>query len=282
MLIPAAEQDLHRYGHPAYLLSQDPTASCYPSYRDGIKTEADFLAAARQALESDTAELLLYVQGGVPTGWLSYFWLSEDRYLQLDSCCIADGTAQALTELLDRLSARFPGYTLYFGYPAENRVAARTLFAHGFSLLERSWDHSFSFAQPGPERLPPNVRRITRECFSLFRALYRPEPGTYWTCDRILAALEDWIIFVSGPEDAPEAAILLTGADRRYEVFGTAYSGGSFREDSLRTLLTACLAICRQQGAAHLTFFCGAEERPVLSALGFRCIGQYMLYSKAL
>lgn len=55
------------------------------------------------------AELLLFIQDGAVEGWLSYFWINEDKYLQLDGCNVRHGTTAALTELLDRLEARFAG-----------------------------------------------------------------------------------------------------------------------------------------------------------------------------
>lgn len=119
MLIPAIMEDIQTYGDIAYALARDPAHSCYPTYTDGIKTRADFLNAAKKALTRETSELLLFLLDGAVAGWISYDWIPKDRYLQIDGCNIQCGAAQALSELLARLSDRFAGYTAYFGYPAD-------------------------------------------------------------------------------------------------------------------------------------------------------------------
>ncbi len=190
MLISAAHEDIEKYGELAYALALDPARSCYPTYADGIKTKADFLAAAECALASETAELLLFIQDGAVEGWFSYFWINEDKYLQLDGCNVRHGTA-ALTELLDRLEARFAGYTAYFGFPGENREAADFLRARGFDCVERDWNFSFFFDGYTPVQCARGIEKISRRNFDLFRAVYRAEPDAYWSCDRILDALDD-------------------------------------------------------------------------------------------
>lgn len=282
MLISAAHEDIEKHGELAYGLALDPARSCYPTYADGIKTKADFLAAAERALASDTAELLLFVQDGAVEGWLSYFWISDGKYLQLDGCNIRRGTAAALVELLDRLEARFSGYTAYFGFAGKNREAADFLRARGFGCAERDWNFSFFFDGYVPAPCGHNIEKIARRNFDLFRAVYRAEPDAYWSCDRILDALDDWNIFVYSEDSRPAAAVYFTGGSGYYEIYGTSFAGGAFRDDIFRALMTAALCECAGLGAKYLTYLCGDGERRILPELGFRCVGRYVLYTKEL
>ena len=159
---------------------------------------------------------LLFIQDGAVEGWLSYFWINEDKYLQLDGCNVRHGTTAALTELLDRLEARFAGYTAYFGFPGENREAADFLRARGFDCVERDWNFSFFFDGYTPAQCARGIEKISRRNFDLFRAVYRAEPDAYWSCDRILDALDDWNIFVYSEGSRPAAAVFFTGGSGYY------------------------------------------------------------------
>lgn len=228
------------------------------------------------------AELLLFIQDGAVEGWLSYFWINEDKYLQLDGCNVRHGTTAALTELLDRLEARFAGYTAYFGFPGENREAADFLRARGFDCVERDWNFSFFFDGYTPAQCARGIEKISRRNFDLFRAVYRAEPDAYWSCDRILDALDDWNIFVYSEGSRPAAAVFFTGGSGYYEIYGTSFADGAFRDAIFRALITAALGECARLGAKYLTCLCGDDERRILPELGFRCVGQYVLYTKEL
>lgn len=282
MLLPAAPEDLQAHGAMLWALACDPARSSYPTYRDGIKTRGDFFAAAHAAAAGEASELLLFRLGSAVEGLAAYFWIPEDRYLQLTMLCIRHGTAQALEELLGHLSARFSGYTLYFGFPGENREAQDFLAAHGFSCAERAWNHSYFFDRAAPFPPATEAVRITARNFDRFRAAYRPEEGTYWTADRIAQTLDDWVLFTAPQTGAPIAAILAACRGAHAEIFGLTFSGGAFQEPPARALLTACLNACRDRGAKTLTFLSEDAERPLLQALGFSCIGEYRLYTRTL
>ncbi len=143
MLMKATVEDIKKYGELSYSLALNPAKSSYPAYGDGIKTKADFIDDAKRAVIKETSELLLFVMDGNVEGWISYFWIPEDGYLQLSGCNINRGTEQALAELLEMLETQFTGYTVYFGYPGENRDAINFLQAHDFKCIEEDWNHSF-------------------------------------------------------------------------------------------------------------------------------------------
>lgn len=87
MLVPLQEKDFDKYIDFAYELALDPARTFYHVYFDGIKTKADFIAKARRTFTRPTEEILLYQEDGEVEGWLYYFYLPEDRYLQLASSC---------------------------------------------------------------------------------------------------------------------------------------------------------------------------------------------------
>ncbi|MGM9681447.1 MAG: hypothetical protein ACI3XR_08075 [Eubacteriales bacterium] len=282
MLIKATLEDIQKYGESVYNTALNPVRSSYPTYRDGIKTKSDFFCDAERAVKKDTSELLLFRMEGNVEGWISYFWIPKDKYLQLTACHINCGTAQALTELLDWLETHFAGYTAYFGFPGENREAMKFLQAHAFKCIEKDWNYSLFFDDYELKNGVSCVERITRRNFDKFRTVYHAEPETYWNCDRIYETLDDWIIHVYIRANMPVATAFLTGDKEHYEIFGIEFVNGVFQESMLRELLTASLNECKRLGAKYMTYFCKEEEKHILQELGFKGIGQYVLYIKEL
>lgn len=282
MLIQATVEDIEKYGEMAYRLALDPTRSCYPAYGDGIKTKEDFLGAAERAVSRETSEVLLFSVDGTVAGWISYFWIPEDKYLQLNGFYIDHGTEQALTELIDRIEARFIGYTAYFGYPGDNWDAVSFLAEHSFKCIEQDWNHSFFFDSYIPKEYSFCVKQIFRQNFDKFCAVYHADPETYWNPDRILETIDDWIIFVYDQADIPAATVFLKGDNGYFEIYGTEFADGTFQENVFRELLAASLNECKRRGAKYMTYFCGEEEKHILSELGFKCVGQYVLYIRTL
>lgn len=282
MLMKATAEDIKKYGEWAYSLALNPIKSGYPTYGDGIKTKADFLDAAKRAVAGETSELLMFRMDGNVEGWLSYFWISEDKYLQLDGFCINRGTHQALTELMDMLGTRFTGYTAYFGYAGENRDAIEFLQGHDFKCIEQAWNHSFFFDGYVPAKCAPAVEKVSRQNFHKFRAVYHADPETYWNCERIFERIDDGVIFVYNQDAAPAAAVFLIGNDGYFEIYGIEFADGVFQEKVFRELLTSSLGECKRLGAKYMTYLCKEEEKHILAELGFKCVGQYVLYSKTL
>lgn len=135
MLVKAVTGDVAKYGDFAYALALRPKKSSYPTCCDGIKTRADFMAAAERAVSGETSELLLFSLDGTVEGWSCYEWIPSEHYLQLTGFHVNRATERALTELLARLEAEFSGYTAYFGFPSENTAALGVLAALGFRCV---------------------------------------------------------------------------------------------------------------------------------------------------
>lgn len=220
MLIKATLDDVKKYCDFIYGIALDQTKSCYPTYADGIKSKEDFIADTEKGVTQDKRELLLFSIDGKVEGWLQYYWIPQDHYLQLYSCNINRGTRQALIELLALLKERFPGYTLYFGFPETNTDAINFLLKDGFKCIEENWNNSFFFDSFHLLQDDPNVARIDRDNFDDFRAVYKPDDDTYWNCDRILDQIDQWIILVYYNENSPVGTIFLQGSSDYYEIFG--------------------------------------------------------------
>lgn len=285
MLRKAGAEDVEKYGDFVYELALDQRRSAYPTYTDGIKSKKDFFADAAKNVAEDTSEVWLFYLEGVLEGWLSYFWIPEERYLQCTACSIRRGTEQALAELLELLKTDFQGYTAYFGFPDMNEEAIRFLRENEFCCLEEAWNNSFYFKEYEflPER--EGIVRINRDNFDVFRKVYRPDGDTYWNCERILESLEAWTVFVYETGSSPVGTVFFQGNNGYYEIFGMEFADGRYREEACSAMLGAALNHCRRAGAEYLTFFCEKSEDAVQKAvqeLGFRCVGGYVCYSRQL
>lgn len=90
------------------------------------------------------------------------------------------------------------------------------------------------------------------------------------------------MVFVACREGTPIASVFLTGSEGCFEIFGSSFAYGIFRAETFRELLTAALDECKRMGAKYLTYLCGEEEKKALQGLGFRFVGEYVLYTKKL
>ena len=282
MLVRAALDDVEKYCDFIYGIALDQTRSCYPTYADGIKTKEDFIANARKGVTQDNWELLLFSIDGTVEGWLEYYWIPQDNYLQLYSCNVNRGTEQALAELLALLREHFPGYTLYFGFPGSNTEAIHFLQKNGFECIEEEWNNSFFLERF--DQLPddPDIVRISRSGFDDFREIYKPDEDTYWNCDRILEQIDQWVILVYYRDDCPLGAVFFQGKDGYYEIFGIVSADGKYQENIYRALLAAALNCCKRMGAKHVTYFCDEDIYEVVLDLGFQCVGKYVCYIKTI
>ena len=282
MLTKATLRDVEKYCDFIYDIALDQTKSCYPTYADGIKTKEDFIANARKGVTQDKWELLLFFVDGTVEGWLEYFWVPQDNYLQLCACNINKGTEQALAELLALLQEHFPGYTLYFGFPGSNTDAVHFLLKNGFECIEEEWNNSFFLESFIPLTDNTDIVRIGRNNFDDFREVYKPDNDTYWNCDRILEQIDQWIILVYYSDGHPIGTIFFQGEDGYYEIFGIESANGKYQENIYRTLLVAALNYCKHMDAKYMTYFCKEDIHEVVLDLGFQCVGKYVCYIKTI
>lgn len=276
MLTPLKRAQFAQYAEFAYQLSLDPARSCYPAYFDGVKTRDDFLRAAREALESETAQILLFTQNGRVQGWLQYFWTADERYLQLTVCSVAAGTAAALAEFLLYARRRFAGFSCVCGFAEENTQALAALQEAGFSCIERLCNNACVLARL-PERFPcPPLVRVTRENFDRFRALHAPAEGElYWTSDRILQTLERWQILLLEDGGADVGAVYMAAEESVWELYGAEAVPGA-PDAVYAALLAGALRHAKRQGARYVTYLCEPAREAQAQAAGFTRVGGYV------
>lgn len=147
MLIPLKREEFDKYIDFIYALALDPAKSGYPTYTDGIKTRADFVERSLQAFERENEDILLYEREDRVTGWIHYFYLSDEKYLDTCSFCIAEGMGDAVREFIAFAREWFPGSELCLGFPGENTQAAEALEAVGFTCIERDFNGGFEWGQ---------------------------------------------------------------------------------------------------------------------------------------
>lgn len=283
MLKKLQEKDFKRYVDFAYQLALDRTRSGYPTYADGIKTKDDFVARARKAFSTDNEEILLYERNGETAGWIHYYYLPEDHYLDTCSFCIAFGMREALAEFIAFAQEHFSGSELYLGFPRENTEAVAVLESWNFSRIEESYNDVVDFGNYVLQPEGTGVVSVTRENYELFSGLHRQVDGDmYWNAARILDAIDRWRIYVCLRNEKTAGAIYYMDNALMPEIFGVDFPGGIYNRDVYRTLLTTVLNDCKRRGARHMIFFNDGESQTDAVACGFRCIGEYVCFKKEL
>ncbi len=285
MLRLLQESEFDRYIEFAYGLALDPARSGYPTYCDGMKTKQDFIDRTRKSLDRPGEDVLLFVVDGEAEGLIAFEHPEEERYLHTHTFNIRRDTGRALAEFVDYCRARWPGFTLDLGFPAENAEALGWLEGRGVPCNERSWN--FLLNLDGYEPLPedPSVRRITAENFEDFAAVHRQIQGDmYWNCDRVRNTLDRWAIFVAGAGEAAGEVLMTLDDDPHQEIFALEFADGQYHGEAFRGLLTAALNCLKARGTKWLTFFVdeGAPEGEALRTLGFRLVGTFVCHRLAL
>ena len=283
MLKKLQEQDFDRYVEFAYQLALDMTRSGYPTYADGIKTKDDFVARSRKAFSTANEEILLFEYYGATAGWIHYFYLPEDHYLDTCAFCIASGTREALTEFIAFAQEHFPGSELYLGFPGENAEAVAVLESGGFDCIEESYNDAINFEDYVLQPEDADILPITQENYELFSGLHsQNDCDMYWNSARILDKIDLWQIYVCLRNGKTTGAIYYMDDMSMPEIFGVDFPEGIYDSDVYRALLTAALNDCKRRGAKHMVFFNESESQADALACGFRCIGKYVCFKKAL
>lgn len=254
----------------------DLTHSAYPTYTDGIKTQADFARAVHRAASEDWGEVLVHLWGDRVNGLLVVD-VTDDAYVSLHVCLTHAHQAECLGEALAYLRRKHAGKTLWLGFAPENTEMQAFAEANGFMLLEDSvnWNISLVSWQPGAAERP--VQRVDAANYEAFRALWTDE-NMYWNADRIRAVLDRWMLFVT-VDGRGSVACLDEGA--MLEIFGFQYRDG-YDEATHRALMTACLNVAAKRGSGYLTYFADREETAVMQSLGFRRVSGYCCYEMKL
>lgn len=143
MLVKATKDDIEQYMDFAYSLALDQTRSGYPLFSDGISTKEQFVDQVWKSYRNDDRDILLFIMNGVVEGWIQFFYIEQDRYLQTNGFLINSNTEQALTDFMEYTRVHFAGYDLYLGFPKRNSNAISFLQKTGCRLIEESYHDIF-------------------------------------------------------------------------------------------------------------------------------------------
>ncbi|MBR6413172.1 MAG: hypothetical protein IKS21_00995 [Oscillospiraceae bacterium] len=269
-----------------YALALDLTKSGYPTYCDRIHTKEDFLARRLKAFERETEEVLFFESDGIVQGLVHFFWLPEDRYLQLLCFLTNVATDQALTEFLDDIRQRFHGYDVYFGFPGENVSAVEYLKEHGFECIEDDFNNTALLDRLILAPDQNGMTRIGKENYASFETLHRQIDGDmYWNSERILADLDKWAIFVKEKDGEAQGAVYYKKdgiIDGYFEIVGVDLNGRGHQPELVEALLNAALFDAKCRGGRYMTFFCEKEYEETAKKCGFLCIGNYLCFKTRL
>lgn len=281
MLMKPTAEEAEKYIDFAYELALDPTRSGYPTYTDGIKTKEDFVEVCRRRLTRRDRQVLLYLEEGVVSGWIQYVFLEEEAYLQTEIFNIAGNIAQALSEFTDYCEENYHGYTLYLGFPAENRSAVSFLAGSGWKCIERNYNDVLFFDRYEVQPESAEIVRVTRDNFCEFRKLHEPIEGEmYWNSDRLYEDLDNWGIYLYRRDGAPIGAIYCTDEKILMEIFGVDFAQDRFDESVFRQLLIKVLNDCKKSGKKYMVFFNDEQSQKTVLDIGFTCVGEYVLHIK--
>ena len=277
MLVKATKKDIERHMEFAYSLAMDQTKSGYPLWSDGVSTKEEFAERVWKSYESEDRDILLFVVDGVTEGWIQFFYIAEDRYLQTNGFLINSHTERALTEFLEYAHGRFPGYDLYLGFPKRNTDAISALQKRNCRLIQECYHDIYIFDGADIHTETEGIVRVTESNFSEFRKIHQTDPETYWNSERIFQALDEWLIYLLYRENIAVGYICVKNGD----IVSLGYGDNTFDKSAYKSLVTVILRDLQAAGYKKLIFFNDDEEsQSAALELGFSCVGEYVLYIK--
>lgn len=274
MLRAAHEEELDALIGAFWPVALDLTHSAYPTYTDGVKTREDFASAVREAHQAEWGEVLVHVRDDADNG-LIVIDVADDEFVSLHICLTHAHQPECLAEALAYIAGKHPGKTLWLGFAPDNAEMLAFAQANGFTLLDDTVNWNIALADWQPVQPDMPVLPVTLENYAAFRALWTNE-DMYWNADRIEAAFDRWMLFVTADG---RGAVACMDEGVMLEIFGFQYRDG-YDETVHRALMTACLNAAR--GAKYLTYFSDREESAVMQSLSFRRVSDYRCYEKKL
>lgn len=277
MLVKATKEDIAQYMDFAYTLAMDQTKSGYPLWSDGVSTKEEFVERVWRSYESEDRDILLFLVDGAIEGWIQFFYIVEDRYLQTNGFLINSHTEQALTEFLEYAHAHFPGYDLYLGFPKRNIDAISALQKENCRLIQECYHDIYVFDGSAIQVETDGIVRVTESNFSEFREIYQTDPETYWNAERISLTLNEWSIYMLYREDTVAGYVCARNGD----LVSLGYRDNVFDKSAYKALVTVMLRDVQAAGYKHLIFFNDEESQSAALELGFICVSKYVLYLKS-
>lgn len=277
MLRKLEVNEFDKYVQFAYELNMKAETSSYPIYYDGIKTKEEFINDEAYSLKSDTSEILLFIVQDKVIGWINYYWIEEEKYLQVSTCSIKESVSVLAKELVSYFNDRFNGYDLFIGFPEENKDAINAFMENGFRIHEESFNTNIIEVESIKTKEKSNdVLMITKDNYSLFETLHtETDEEMYWTSNRIYEDLDNWLVFVSVKKSIPYGAICAFVRGGFCEIFGLNFKD-KFNSNIFMELVNVLLIECKKRKIKSIGFFVDEEELLYAEKLGFKNIGKYI------
>lgn len=280
MLRSCSKNEFDKYTDFIYELAMDLTKSGYPTYCDGIKTKAKFVERSLKAFERDTEHILLFEYEGEVQGMIHFFWVPEDYYLQTICFNINNAMEQAISDFFAYVGERFKGYDVLLRFPAENHSAVNFLAGQGFECIENDYNNTAFLDKFDKTQENSGLIRIKKGNYEKFEALHNQTEG-YWNSERILEALDNWIILVKEKDGEPQGAVYYRAValvDGWFEIYGIDMNQESYDPELFNELLNAALLDAKRRNGRFMTFFCDEEYEKAAIECGFKCVGYNLCY----
>lgn len=277
MLRKATQAEITQYMDFAYQLALNPATSGYPAYFGGVNSKEDFIFRAWRSFHEENREILLYICDGRVEGWIQFYVLPEDNYLQTEGFNVGKNIGTALAEFAKYCSENYADYDLYLGFPEDNQEAVSWLREHGWSCAEQSWNQILHIKdyRIRPESL--NIRKVSKDNFEDFCTIHsRYDDVMYWSCQRLYEDLDHWHIYLYDRENRAVGYILY----RDEEIFGLCFADNVFDEEVYRALLIKAANDHQERGLEDVVFFQDDDEWSAAREIGFQRVGKYVLFEK--
>lgn len=258
----------------AYTASKDKSKTSYPIFIDGIHTQNDFAKYYKKCATADNYKTLSFISGAAQ-GIAQFFYLPDDKYLQLCGFYTDGSASEMLEELLEYMLKHFPSYSLYLGFPAENTQACELLLSRGFFVAESSYHDVMTLGGYAAPDGALRAYKLEKADFGIFEMLHTADEDTYWTSERVFDTFDEWNIYAVADKGGDAAGVLM---ERGGEIYGVDYKNCEFDGDVFKALVGAALTGMKNAGVEYTTFFNDEQTQPFTLQLGFRSIGRYVLY----
>lgn len=239
-------------------INQDPDCS-----DPHLLTEEQKQCNLWDAVEEQSDLVLGVFEGERMTGFFVFVVLPEERYLEM--IVGLSRSDSAWKEILDLLSACYPGYRADFVFNPRNELAKKLLAERNaaFDTVQRRMTlDDFCREQDNTGILP-----LSEQFFSEYAALHSKD--VYWTAEKVFRAPEQFHVFLAIEQGHVAGYVDFTHGNDENEIYDILVRESSRRRGWGRKLMAAALA---ENYPKEMLLFVDADNDPALrlyQALGF-------------
>lgn len=278
MLVKLKQIDFESFIDKAYEMAIVPEYTSYPIYYDGIKTRENYIERSKKSFERENEEILLFFYDNKFCGWIHYFYIIEDNYLQTISMSACNNIEYMLKEFLEYINNIFPKISIYFGFPKENIKAIDFLLNNSFKIEEESWNMVKHIHNIDEKNISESIVRINENNYDMFSNIHSKYDGEiYRDSKHILEDLHNWIVFVFLKEKIPIATIYCKKGNIA-EIFGCDFVD-DYNKEVHKKLILSTIFLSNIEVYRDIIYFCQGNEKIALDELGFSTVGKYILLS---